>query len=189
RRRLARLGRVDEEQLASDSLDAIRLDPSVWGGTPVMLYGFDDLDPIQLDAVETLGRSVDVVVSLPYESGRLAFAGRAGMFETLRPMAGEIITMPARAEYYETDARATLHHLERGLFEADCEPIGGGEGLALLEGETERDELELVGGDVTRLLETGYRPEEIAVVMRSIASSADLIGEVRSEEHTSELQS
>jgi ATP-dependent helicase/DNAse subunit B len=181
RRRLGRLGRVDEEQLASDSLDAIRLDPSVWGRTPVMLYGFDDLDPVQLDAVETLGRSVDVVVSLPYEPGRLAFASRAGMFETLRPMAAEIITMPARAEHYEADARATLHHLERGLFEADCEPIGAGEGLALLEGETERDELELVGGDVTRLLETGYRPEEIAVVMRSIASSADLIGEVFGE--------
>ncbi len=181
RRRLERLGRVDEEQLASGSLDAIRVDPSVWGRTPVMLYGFDDLDPLQLDAIETLARSVDVVVSLPYEPGRVAFGGRAGIFETLRPTATEIVTMPAGAEHYETEARATLHHLERGLFETDCEPIGRGEAIRLLEGETERDELELVGGELGRLLETGYRPQEIAVVMRSVAASADLIVEVFGE--------
>ncbi len=181
RRRLERLGRVDEEQLAAASLDAIRLDPSLWGRTPVMLYGFDDLDPVQLDAVETLSRSVDVVVSLPYEPGRLAFAGRAGIFETLRPTAAEIVRMPARAEHYEADGRAAVHHLERSLFEAECEPIEPGEGIRLLEGETERDELELVGADVAGLLEAGYRPEEIAVVMRSVGDRADLIGEVFGE--------
>jgi ATP-dependent helicase/DNAse subunit B len=181
RRRLERLGRLDAEGLASASLDAIRVDPSAWGRAPVMLYGFDDLDPLQLDAVQTLARIVDVVVSLPYEPGRLALAGRAGTFEMLRPAAGEIVSLPPRAEHYEPAARATLHHLERALYETEREPIGCGDAIRLVEGETERDELELVGADVVELLDAGYRPGEIAVAMRSVAGSADLIAEVFGE--------
>jgi len=178
RRRLERLGRPDEEGLASASLDAVRLDPSVWGRTPVMLYGFDDLDPVQLDAIETLAGEADVVVSLPYEPGRVAFAGRATTFETLRPAAAEIVCLPPVAEHYEADARDTLHHLERALYEEDGDPIACGGAIRLLEGETERDELELVGADVLGLIDAGYRPGEIAVVMRSPAGSEDLIAEV-----------
>jgi ATP-dependent helicase/DNAse subunit B len=181
RRRLERLGRLDEEQLASAGLDAIRVDPTVWGRAPVMLYGFDDLDPLQIDAIETLARAVEVVVSLPYEPGRLALAGRAGTFETLRPTATEIVRLPPRAEYYEAAGRTALHHLERALYEPDEEPVDCGEAIGLLEGEDERAELELVGADVRGLLESGYRPGEIAVVMRSVAGSADLIDEVFGE--------
>jgi ATP-dependent helicase/DNAse subunit B len=181
RRRIERLGRPDEEGLASASLDAIRVDPSAWGRTPVMLYGFDDLGPVQLDAIETLAREADVVVSLPYEAGRVALAGRATTFETLRPAAGEIVCLPPVAEHYEADARDTLHHLERALYETDGDPIVCGEAVRLLEGETERDELELVGAEVVGLLEAGYPPQEIAVVMRSLTGSEDLIGEVFGE--------
>ncbi|HWH10262.1 MAG TPA: PD-(D/E)XK nuclease family protein [Solirubrobacteraceae bacterium] len=181
RRRLERLGRPDEEQSASASLDAIRIDPSVWGSGSVMLYGFDDLDPLQLDVVETLARSVDVVVSLPYEPGRVAFAGRATTFETLRPAAEEVVELPARADHYEEAGRATLHHLERTLYEEDVEPIDPTGAVGLLEGEGEREELELVGGEIVGLLEAGYGPEEIAVVMRSVSGSEVLIGEVFGE--------
>ncbi|HEX3873817.1 MAG TPA: PD-(D/E)XK nuclease family protein, partial [Solirubrobacteraceae bacterium] len=181
RRRLERLGRPDEEGLASASLDAIRVDPSIWGRTPVMLYGFDDLGPLQLDTIETLAREAEVVVSLPYEAGRVAFAGRATTFETLRPAAAEIVCLPPVAEHYETAARATLHHLERALYEEDVEPIAWSEAVGLIEGETERDELELVGADVAGLLEAGYGPEEIAVVMRSLTGSEDLIADVFGE--------
>jgi cystathionine gamma-synthase len=51
---LGRLGRRDAVLHASAALDALRLDPARWGGTPVVLYGFDDLTPLELDAVETL---------------------------------------------------------------------------------------------------------------------------------------
>ena len=34
------------------ALAAIRADPSLWAATPVLLYGFDDLSPLQLEAVE-----------------------------------------------------------------------------------------------------------------------------------------
>ncbi|MEA2299495.1 MAG: hypothetical protein QOE44_30 [Solirubrobacteraceae bacterium] len=184
RRRLERLGRLDEEQLRARSLDAIRLDPSRWGRTPVMVYGFDDLDPLQLDAVETLARAAEVVVSLPYEAGRVALAGRAGTFETLRPAAAEVVELPPREEHYDADARTALHHLERVLFEEVEEGEGGqrpdpGEAVGLLEGETERSELELVAAEIDDLLtDGGYRPGDIAVVMRSIGGSAELVAEV-----------
>ena len=89
RRRLERLGRPDQEGYAWAALDALRAAPGAWGGRPVFLYGFDDLTPIQRDAVETLVRhaGADVLVALPYEPGRVAFAGRAATVEELRPLA------------------------------------------------------------------------------------------------------
>ena len=116
RRALERLGRLDGELLATRALDALRLAPARWGRTPVFCYGFDDLDPLQLDAIETLAHRVDahVTLSLPGEPGRVALAGRAATLETLRPGAAEVITLAPVDTYYED---ATLHDLERSLFE------------------------------------------------------------------------
>src|ERR1700726_3668245 len=82
-RRLQRLGRLDGEQRALRALDRLREQPALWRSTPVLFYGFDDLTMLQLDAIETLGRvlDADVTVSLAYEPGRTAFAGRASTFQ------------------------------------------------------------------------------------------------------------
>ena len=84
RRRLERLGRVDAPLYEAAALDALREDPAAWGATPVFFYGFDDLQPLQHDAVETLAATgAQVTLSLPYEPGRMAFAGRATTFAEL----------------------------------------------------------------------------------------------------------
>ena len=57
-RRLSELGRSDREQRALGALDALRRSPALWGGTPVLFYGFDDFQVLQLDAIETLGAIV-----------------------------------------------------------------------------------------------------------------------------------
>ncbi len=80
-RRLERLGVVDPEGLARAALDGLRRQPDAWGGRPVFVYGFDDLTPLQRDAIETLARHADVCVALAYEPGRAAFAGRAATVE------------------------------------------------------------------------------------------------------------
>ena len=70
---------------------------------PVLLYGFDDLTPLQLDAVETLaGRAeAEVWVALPYEAGRAAFAGRAATVELLKPLADARTSCSTdRSEHY-----------------------------------------------------------------------------------------
>jgi ATP-dependent helicase/DNAse subunit B len=166
---LNRLKRADREQRVCRALDALRRRPSLWGGTPVMLYGFDSFTELQLDAIETLGVVVDaqVIVSLAYEPGRVAFADRAGTFERLRPQAASHTALPPRAEYYEQDSRDALHHLERSLFGDESRQLAAGGALRLLEGGSPRAELELVAGEVRALLDEGVAAQEIAIVHRS----------------------
>ncbi len=180
---LERLARLDTEQRAVRALDALRERPALWGATPVLLYGFDDLTRLQLDTIETLGRIVgaEVTVALAYEPGRIAFAGRAASFHALAPLAGEHLELGPRADYYAPGARAALSHLERSLFESR-EPgaprLNAGAALRLLEGGGERAELELVAGEIAELLAGGMPADEIAVLVRGAGTVPDLLEEV-----------
>ncbi|MHB8531676.1 MAG: PD-(D/E)XK nuclease family protein [Solirubrobacteraceae bacterium] len=180
RRRLERLGRLDEEQQTLQALDRLREQPALWGSTPVLFYGFDDLTRQQLDAIETLGRVVDadVTVSLAYEPGRIALAGRAGTFQTLLPMAREHRMLPPRAEYYAAASRPALSHLERSLFEPSSRRVDPAGAIELIQGGGQRAELELIATRVSKLLAEGMAPHEIALVVRRPAASAALVGEV-----------
>ncbi|HTU77551.1 MAG TPA: PD-(D/E)XK nuclease family protein [Solirubrobacteraceae bacterium] len=181
-RTLERLGRVDEEQRAVGALDALRERPALWGATPVLFYGFDDLTPLQLDVLETLGRLVaaPVTVSLAYEPGRIAFAGRAAGFQALAPLAREHVQLNARAEHYAPGSRPALGHLERFLFEPDSERVDPGTTVALLEGGGERAELELVAAQIGGMLGEGVAAESIAVLVRSGGTDLDMLEEVLS---------
>ncbi|HSZ14529.1 MAG TPA: PD-(D/E)XK nuclease family protein [Solirubrobacteraceae bacterium] len=180
---LGRLGRVDAEQRAVRALDALRERPALWSRTPVLFYGFDDLTRLQLDAIETLGRVVDadVTVSLAYEPGRTAFAGRAASFHALAPLASEQRQLPPRAEHYARRSRGALSHLERSLFEPRAPAAGRvepGDAVRLLEGGGERAELELVAAEIGALLGEGMAPAEIAVLVRAGGTDPDLLEEV-----------
>ena len=181
-RELERMGLTDPEQRAVDALDELRRTPSRWGGTPVLFYGFDDLTRLQLDAIETLGRVVDaaVMVSLAFERGRVAFAGRAGTFQELEPLSSEHRELPARVDHYSPGARGPLGHLERSLLESGAARVEAGSAVRLLQGGGERAELELVAAEIASLLREGVPPEEIAIVARSPASIAELLAEVLS---------
>ena len=178
RRALERIGRLDAELLAVASLDALRLAPARWGRTPVFCYGFDDLDALQLDAIETLAHHVgaQVTISLPGEGGRVALAERAGTLETLRPGADEVIELDPVERFYEHPA---LHRLERTLFEDESPaPLEPGDAVALLEGGDERAEAELIGAELERLITAGCAPGDAAVVTRGAQSVAALVAEV-----------
>jgi ATP-dependent helicase/DNAse subunit B len=177
---LKRLGRPDAEQRAVRALDALRERPALWGRTPVLFYGFDDLALLQLDAIETLGRVVDapVTVSLAYELGRSAFAGRAATFQALAPLVGEHRQLRARAEHYAPQARTALSHLERSLFEPGAARVGSGSAVRLLEGGGERAELELVAREIALLLAQGMAAEDIAVLVRPAGTATELLEEV-----------
>jgi ATP-dependent helicase/DNAse subunit B len=184
---LERLGRVDGEQRAVHALDVLRERPALWSRTPVVLYGFDDLTPLQLDAIETLGRVVDadVTVSLAYEPGRAAFAGRAASFHALAPLANKHRSLPARAKHYAPQARVSLSHLERRLFEPldpDSVGVDPGAALQLLEGGGERAELELVAQAITHLIDEGMAADEIAVLVRTPGTELELLEDVFHEQ-------
>jgi ATP-dependent helicase/DNAse subunit B len=181
RDRVAALGRPDRALRDHAALDVLRTEPARWGGAPVFLYGFDDLRPVQLDAVETLAvhAAAPVTVSLTYERGRTAFAGRGAAFQELAALATEHVELGPAEE-----ATPALRHLERTLFEEEgaAERPPAGDAVLLLEGGGERAELELVAAHVARLLRVGgVEPEEIAVVLRSPAERAALVEQVFGE--------
>jgi len=173
RRRLETLGRRDREGAAWAALDALRADPAPWGRRPVFLYGFDELTPAQLDAVDTLARlaEAEVCVALPSEAGRHALAGSAATVQELAPRA-DVIELPERADHYAGVARPALHHLERGLFEGQGERRAPNGAVRLLEAGGERAEAEIVGAEVLELMRDGVAPEEIAVLVRGDAAAA-----------------
>lgn len=179
-RALERLGAVDADLFAWRALDALRAKPAAWGDTPVLLYGFDDLTPLQRDAVETLARvaGTEVTVSLTYELGRAAFAGRASTVEELRQFATDVEELPALADHYDPPARDVLHHLERGLFEPFAERIDPGDAVKLLVAGGERAEVELVAAEILGLLRDGVPGEQIAVVYRTPSRVASLVEQV-----------
>jgi ATP-dependent helicase/DNAse subunit B len=181
-RALARLDRVDPELFAWRALDALRARPAAWGGTPVFLYGFDDLTPLERDAVETLARvaGAEVTVSLTYEAGRTAFAGRAAtLVAELGQLGDEVQELPPLADHYEPASRTALHHLERHLFELGAARVPAGEAVRLLVAGGERAEAELVAAELLRLLREEEVPgERIAVVLRSPDRGAGLLEQV-----------
>src|SRR5262249_10233946 len=85
---------------------APRADARAWGADAVFFYGFDDLHPLERDAIETLARIVDadVTVSLTYEPGRTALGARAEAVEELRPLAGKVVELPPLSDHYEPAA-------------------------------------------------------------------------------------
>lgn len=177
---LARLGRADLELRTTRALDELRRMPALWGDTPVLLYGFDSFTELELDAIETLAGAVDapVTVSLAYEPGRRAFAGRAAAFQHLLPLATSHTELASRAEYYSDASRVALHHLERSLFEDEPERVEPRGAVSLLEGSSPRAELELVAGEVRALLDAGLPAEEVAIVHRSPETVAALLAEM-----------
>ncbi len=179
-RELERLGMQDAERRAVRALDELRRRPALWGRTPVLFYGFDDLTRLQLDVIETLGRVLDaeVTVSLTYERGRAAFAGRAATFQELLPMAGAHNELPPRADYYSPASRQALAHLERSLLEPAAPRVDPAAAVRLLRAGGERAELELVAREISGLLSEGMAPDEIAIVARSPAAIAELLAEV-----------
>ena len=169
---------VDREGLARAALDALRERPAAWGGRPVFLYGFDDLTPLQRDAVETLARHAEVCVALAYEPGRAAFAGRAATVELLKPLADRHELLADRSEHYAPAARAALHHLERGLFEPGAGRVTPNGAVRLLEAGGERAEAELVAAEVLELTGAGMLPDDIAVLVRGGAAEAEVPAQV-----------
>jgi ATP-dependent helicase/DNAse subunit B len=182
RQGLEAAGLVDAELHRWRALDALRLDPLRWRGTPLFVYGFDDFTPLELDALDTIaGRcGADVTVSLPYEPGREAFRAVAGAHQELLARGARERSLPALDYHYAAEGRSVLHHVERKLFgEREPERVPAGAAVCFHSAGGERAEVELVGARLLELLREGQtRPGDIAVVFRRPEDYASLIEQV-----------
>ena len=106
---LAAAGLVDRELQRWGALDALRREPQRWGVTPLFVYGFDDFTRLELDALETVAVrcGADVVVSLPFEPGRLAFRAVSGIVAELAQLADSTVALEAVSDHYAAASRAT----------------------------------------------------------------------------------
>ncbi|HEY1594483.1 MAG TPA: PD-(D/E)XK nuclease family protein [Thermoleophilaceae bacterium] len=181
RQRLDEAGLCDVELSQWRALDALRREAPAWGDTPVFVYGFDDFTPLELDALETLSRiaGADVMVSLPYERGRVAFKAVAKVFEDLSAIATEpVVELPPVSDHYAAESRDALHHLERSLFADSARKRKHGGVLRLLAAGGERAEVELVAAEVLGLLRSGTQPGDVAVVYRDPSRYASVVEQV-----------
>ena len=183
RDRLERLGRSEPADADRAAFDLLRVAPRAWGGTPVLLYGFDDFTAVQIDAIETLADHVgtEVVVSLPFEAGREAFLARATVHAELDQRATTRVAVPASDAAYADASRAALHQLERSVFEAAPARVAPGDAVELLEGGGERAELELVAERTRRLIAAGTAPQEIVIAVRDLVTAGPLVATVLDE--------
>ena len=172
---------MDEELFAWRALDALRAEREAWGHTPVFVYGFDDFNGLQLDALDTLANwsGADVTVSLPFESGRRAFKAVATLHEELLALGAAELELAPVDDHYAPESRATLHHIERLLFEDDppstAEP---GSAISFHSAGGERAEVELAAARILQLLRSGVEPGNVAVVFRDPGRYSSLLEQV-----------
>jgi ATP-dependent helicase/DNAse subunit B len=181
-------GLLDQELFARGALDALggtspeRGGPeAAWRTTPLFVYGFDDFDGLQLDALRILaGRcNSDVAVSLPYEHGRLAFKAVAGVHQELLALGAEELELPPLDDHYADESRSALHHLERQLFELEpAARVDPGAAISFHSAGGERAEVELAAARVLQLLRDGVTPGDVAVVFRDPNRYSSLLEQV-----------
>lgn len=181
RARLDAAGLADEELFAWRALDALRGTREAWGRTPVFVYGFDDFNGLQLDALDTLANwaGVDVTVSLPFEPGRRAFKAVATLHQELLALGAEEQELAPVDDHYAPESRATLHHVERLLFEDEPpSSVDPGQAISFHSAGGERAEVELAAARVLQLLRGGVEPGEVAVVFREPGRYSSLLEQV-----------
>jgi len=164
-----RCGRIDRHEIARGAISLLRGDPSLWACRPLLLYGFDDLTPAQLDLVGELAERTEVTVALSFEAGDPVLEGRVGgLLEELRRRAAvgsEERTDPDPANTEDP----TLFHLARSFGRAPPPALEPGDGLVLLRSAGVRGEAEAIAMEVARLVHGGADPAQIAVALRDPA--------------------
>jgi ATP-dependent helicase/nuclease subunit B len=159
---LDRLELWDRELARGHAADLVGGEFAAWNEAPVFAYGFEDLTGAQWRLLEALAGRAEVVVSLPYEPLRPAFASLQRTADDLAALAREVEDLPAQ-EWYDSPA---LAHLERSLFEerrTDPPPLEGA--VRFLEAAGSRASLELAGEEILGLIRGGLPADEIAVIV------------------------
>ena len=134
--------------------------------TAIAIYGFDDLSSIQRHVLCCASRSVDVLVALPFEHGRMVFERRESLVRQLMA-AGAVVEGTGEARFDAPE----LAHLERSWSEPTADAVtviepadGSPVAIAAIECCGDLQEAEEVIRETARLLGAGIPACEIAIV-------------------------
>jgi len=165
RAELERLGALDGELVAARAARLVTHHLDAWSGSPVYVYGFEDLSGAQWGLLEGLAARADVVVSLPYEPSRPAFAVLERTANDLAALARDAIQELPAQDWYESPE---LGALERVLFDdGEHLPLQASGGIRFIEAAGKRAALELVADEILRLFGDGVSPDDVGVVVPS----------------------
>jgi hypothetical protein len=161
-------GRVD-----AAAIDAAAVEAAEHATLPILVYGFDDFEDVQVRMLTCASNHVDVRVSLPYERGRVVFQRRDDLVKHFED-AGARVEESGSADF----ASPTLAQLERNLYEptsAPIEPIEGSHDVAFVECCGDLQEAEIVVEQVARYAALGVPLDGIACLAAHPAASRPLL--------------
>jgi ATP-dependent helicase/DNAse subunit B len=155
--------------------DALQAEPGLAAGWPVLLLdGFDDFPPLQLELLELLDQRVntlEITLTGEKESGsrelvhsrfnrtRRQLVERLGCSVQVLPDSGA----------GDHDREPVLRELERGLFEAADQSLAPGNGLTMLAAPDREAEVRFAFRQIkTRLVREGLDPDQAVVLCRSL---------------------
>lgn len=155
----------DAAQSARRAVDLLIEDHSHLGYQTIIVDGFHDFTPLQLELIGALREAAaELIVTLPYQEGKAALGTPARYFELLKPGAEvELLN-----EIFEDDRVPAIRHIAEDLFEEDAGKIAAGSAVTVLQAAGVRGQAELVAAEVLKLWreeKTGL--DDMAVVTHS----------------------
>lgn len=131
----------------------------------VILDGFHTFTPTQREFIRIFAEHCgEVIISLDYDESRPdAFSSVEPTFRFLAELPGAVVDRMSPSE------SGILGHVKRSLFNADPPKSEHSNGVTILVGATPAMEVELVAGEIRKLVrERGFAFSEIGVVARSM---------------------
>lgn len=128
---------------------------------PIHAYGFDDLTEVQRQVLVAASQHVDVVVSLPFVPGRLAFQRRQQLVDRMRA-AGADVVVGGEAGFESSVLAAVEQRFLEPTADALHDAAGGD--VTFVECAGDLQEAEEVVRAVGRLLRDGIAAEQIACI-------------------------
>ncbi len=147
---------------------------------PLAVYGFTSFTPWQRQLLAALAERVEVLLTLSYDASRPVNLVSGAEYERWADMARAVATLTSRSPAYSSPS---LAYLEANFLEEKAEsgpkPMGDElQGVRFLLASGRRNEAELAAMQVAELLRRGFRPGDIAVVVRRLEPWRRLLAEV-----------